>query len=106
MSRIGDFLIKSKRSAINRQNGVCAFCGVSLNTPFTKGNYQGYAHHLQPIRHGGKDNINNCVYLCWGHHQLLGHGMSPYGIDNQGGSSNTWVRLNSIDFMYWHNNKK
>jgi len=81
--RENDFSAKTKKGAIARQNGVCAFCGVSLKTPFSDGEYQGYAHHLQPIYHGGTDSIDNCVCLCWAHHQLIGHGMAPFGIENQ-----------------------
>jgi hypothetical protein len=53
-----------KKAAIERQKGVCAFCGVTLDTPWTRG-----------------------------HQLLIGHGMAPLGIDKQGGSSNTWVQL-------------
>jgi hypothetical protein len=59
---------------------------------WTGGDYTGYAHHLQPIRHGGTGDLDNCVYLCWGHHLLLGHGMAPFGIDPQGGGSDAWVQ--------------
>jgi predicted restriction endonuclease len=101
MKRKGDFSNRTKRAAIQRQGGVCAFCGVSLQTPWTAGETRGYAHHLQPLRHGGSDRLANCVYLCWGHHQLLGHGMAPFGIDKQGGSSGTWVQLNPDDFEFF-----
>jgi predicted restriction endonuclease len=101
MSRKGDFSKKTKRATIQRQCGVCAFCGVALKTPWSNGDFQGYAHHLRPLLHGGSDGINNCVYLCWGHHQLIGHGMAPFGIDNQGGSSSSWVQLSKDDFEYW-----
>jgi hypothetical protein len=92
MPRKNEFNRKTKRAAIERQGGVCAFCGVSLDTPWTDGDYTGYAHHLRPIRHGGTDDLDNCVYLCWGHHLLLGHGMAPFGIDPQGGGSDAWVQ--------------
>jgi len=32
---------------------------------------------------------------------LLGHGMAPFGIDKQGGSSRTWVQLSPDDFPFW-----
>lgn len=102
MSREGDFSSKTKHQAIKRQNGVCAFCGVSLKTPWTEGDFQGNAHHLQPLLHGGDARLDNCVYLCWGHHLFLGHGMSPYGIDEQGGSSDTWVLLDRDEFEFWY----
>jgi predicted restriction endonuclease len=101
MSRHNDFTIPIKKSAIRRQKGKCAFCGVTLKTPWTKGKYEGCAHHLKPLRHGGKSTLSNCVYLCWGHHQYLGHGMAPFGIDKQGGSSSTWVQLGKEEFEYW-----
>ena len=101
MGRAGDFSNKTKRIAIERQGGVCAFCGVTLNTPWTGGEYRGYAHHLKPLIQGGSDSLDNCVYLCWGHHQLIGHGMAPFGIDIQGGSSDTWVQLVPDDFEFW-----
>lgn len=91
----------TKRQAIERQAGLCAFCGVALETPWTLGETRGYAHHLRPLRHGGSDGLDNCVYLCWGHHQLIGHGMAPFGIDKQGGSSDTWVQLGPHDFAFW-----
>jgi predicted restriction endonuclease len=101
MGRKGDFSNKTKRAAIERQGGVCAFCGVTLKTRWSEGEYQGYAHHLKPLAHGGSDKLENCVYLCWGHHQLIGHGMAPFGIDKQGGTSDTWVHLNTDDFEFW-----
>ena len=101
MSRAGDFPRSVKRQALERQGGLCAFCGVSLSTPWSSGDYTGYAHHLRPLRHGGGPEVENCVYLCWGHHLLLGHGMAPFGVDKQGGSSRTWVQLSPEDFRYW-----
>ena len=96
-----DFSRETKRAAIERQRGVCAFCGVRLHTPWSYGDFPGEAHHLQPILHGGNDKVDNCVYLCWGHHQLLGHGNAPFGIDKQGGSSRHWVQLSRFTFPYW-----
>ncbi|MCK4644035.1 HNH endonuclease [bacterium] len=101
MKKSRGFSKKTKHLAILRQGGVCAFCGVSLVTSWTNGEYQGYAHHLKPIRHKGNNNLNNCVYLCWGHHLLLGHGMAPFGIDRQGGNSKTWIKLSRNDFSFW-----
>jgi len=101
MPRPGDFTRATKRAAILRQNGLCAFCGVTLKTPWTEGDYQGFAHHLRPLRHGGNSSLENCVYLCWGDHLLMGHGMAPFGIDDQSGSSNCWVQLAPDDFGYW-----
>ena len=92
-----------KKRAIERQKGKCGFCGVSLKTPWTEGEYDGYAHHLRPMKHGGSGDLDNCVYLCWGHHLLLGHGMAPFGVDEQGGGSKTWVRLDKEDFDFWGN---
>ena len=101
MSRDGDFSKSVKKEAMERQKGVCAFCGVTLDTPWTKGDYAGYAHHLKPLSHGGTDQLENCAYLCWGHHLLIGHGMAPFGIDKQGGTSNTWVQMEIEDFEFW-----
>ena len=101
MGRPGDFTKKVKKAAIERQDGLCAFCGVSIETLWTEGVYKGYAHHLVPLRHGGTSDLDNCVYLCWGHHLLHGHGMAPFGIDKQGGGSDTWVQLSQCDFPYW-----
>lgn len=101
MARRNEFTRATKRAATERQGGRCAFCGVSLDTPWSSGDYTGYAHHLRPIRHGGTGDLNNCVYLCWGHHLLLGHGMAPFDIDEQGGSSDTWVQLGKDDFPFW-----
>jgi len=52
-------------------------------------------------------SLKNCVYLCYGCHKLA-HGMAPFGIDEQGGSSKTWVKLRPSDFPYWYgkNSKK
>jgi len=101
MARKNDFSYKTKRITIERQKGKCAFCGFSLDTPWTNGEYKGFAHHLIPIKHGGSDSLENCVYLCWGHHLFLGHGMAPFGIDKQGGDSQTWVMLEKEDFPFW-----
>ena len=101
MSRVGDFTKATKCAAIARQGGVCAWCGVQLQTPWSNGEYIGYAHHLRPLRHGGDASVENCVYLCWGDHMLMGHGMAPFGIDSQGGSSDSWVQLDIDDFAYW-----
>lgn len=102
MAREEDFSRKTKWAAIERQGGVCAFCGVTLETPWSEGEYRGYAHHLRPIRHGGTAELDNCVYLCWGHHLYIGHGMAPFGIDKQCGSSSTWVQVEKDDFEYWN----
>jgi len=102
MTRKSEFPRAIKKAAIYRQEGICAFCGITLKTPWTDGEYRGYAHHLHPIRHGGAADLNNCVYLCWGHHLLLGHGMAPFGIDKQGGDSSTWVQLDEEDFPFWN----
>jgi predicted restriction endonuclease len=102
MARANEFSRSTKKKAIARQGGQRASCGVSLKTPWTEGEYRGYAHHLQPIRHGGNSELDNCVYLCWGHHLLLGHGMAPFGIEEQGRSSDTWVQLNEADFPFWN----
>jgi predicted restriction endonuclease len=102
MGRKGDFSEKTKQATIERQGGVCAFCGVTLKTPWSEGEHEGCAHHLRPLVHGGSDSLDNCVYLCWGHHQLIGHGMAPFGIDKQGGSSDSWVQLSPDDFEFWN----
>lgn len=100
--RKGDFKNKTKAKAIRRQAGKCAFCGIPIQTPWSEGDFMGHAHHLQPLAHGGSDDIVNCVYLCEAHHKFVGHGMSTLGIDKQGGSSDTWVQLGQEDFMYWN----
>lgn len=102
MARKNDFTRRTKREAIERQNGRCAFCGLELDTPWSEGDYRGYAHHLRPIRHGGTADLHNCVYLCWAHHLYIGHGMAPFGIDDQGGSSSTWVQVEKGDFPFWN----
>lgn len=101
MGRRGDFSRSTLHAALERQGGRCAFCGVPLQTPWSQGDYPGNAHHLKPLKHGGTDVLDNCVYLCWGHHQLIGHGMAPFGIDPQGGGSDAWVKLGREDFPFW-----
>ena len=100
--RTYDFPDTVKKQAIKRQDGLCAMCGVSLSTPWTHGRYRGEAHHLKPGCHGGRKTVDNCVYLCWAEHELVGHGMAPLGMDKQGGSSDTWVKLSRRDFGYWN----
>ena len=100
--RINEFDDLTKRAAIARQHGRCAFCGIHIRTPWTVGAGPGEAHHLKPILHGGTSSVDNCVYLCWGEHKLLGHGMAPFGIDKQGGSSRAMVTLFQRDFQYWN----
>lgn len=106
MSRAADFSDTIKRSTIRRQDGLCAFCGVPLATPWSTGDYRGYAHHLIPQSHGGVGGLENCVYLCWGHHLLIGHGMAPFGIDRQHGSSSTRVLLEPGDFLFWNGDRQ
>ena len=111
MSRPGDFPPGIRLAAYDRQGGVCAFCGVELMPPgqgatATKGRHFGEAHHLRPLLHGGKAVEDNCVYLCYAHHKLMGHGMAPLGIDKQGGSSRDWVDLAPRDFPFWKNKKR
>ncbi len=106
MSRIGDFPYPVKKAAYERQGGVCAFCGAKLMPPWPsseppKHAHSGEAHHLRPLHHGGTPTADNCVYLCYGDHKLMGHGMAPFDIDKQGGDSRTWVRLSTADFPFW-----
>lgn len=101
MFRPDDFTDSAKKGAIERQGGRCAFCGMQINTPWTGGPVQGEAHHLRPILHGGTNDVDNCVYLCWGDHKLMGHGMAPFGVDKQGGTSRSRVVLSPHDFMFW-----
>ena len=97
-----EFDNRTKYKTIKRQNSRCAFCGIPLRTPWSRGLVEGEAHHLVPDLHGGGTSSANCVYLCWGDHKLMGHGMSPFGIDRQGGSSRHRVYLYRTDFPYWH----
>ena len=106
--REGDFPFHIKKAAFERQGGVCAFCGVplyvaSLSTVSAKNAYAGEAHHLRPLLHGGTPTFDNCVYLCYAHHKLLGHGMAAFGIDKQGGDSRTWVDFTSAIFLTGRN---
>jgi len=96
-----DFSDETKKAAIERQGGVCAWCGEEISTDWSDGPYDGVAHHLKPGIHGGRNDLDNCVYVCRAHHMHPCHGMAPYGIDPQGGSSDTWVRLSRSDFQYW-----
>ena len=102
MSRPNEFTDLTKRAAVARQRGRCAFCGALITTPWTRGLVPGDAHHLKPVIHGGNADVENCVYLCYGDHKLMGHGMASYGIDRQGGSSRTMVMLSKRDFRYWN----
>src|SRR5271166_4476831 len=95
-----EFADETKSAAIKRQQGRCAFCGVKLRTTWTQGQVEGNAHHLIPDSFGGAATLDNCVYLCWGDHQLMGHGNAPFGIDKQGGTSRTRVFLKKSDFRY------
>jgi hypothetical protein len=97
-----EFSSSVKQSAIARQKGKCAWCGISIRTPWTAGSCDGNAHHLVPDLHGGWPDVDNCVYLCWADHQLIGHGNAPFGIDNQGGSSRTRVFLAKSQFRNWN----
>jgi predicted HNH restriction endonuclease len=116
MGRTGDFDYAVKLDAYSRQQHLCAWCGVELKPPRTPGSdckntYYAEAHHLHPLDHaepGQADklrSLENCVYLCYACHKLA-HGMSPYCIDKQGGSSKTWVKLRRSDFPYWNGRRK
>lgn len=100
--RLNEFDDSTMKAAIERQHGRCAFCGIFIKTPWTVGVAPGETHHLKPILHGGASSMHNCVYLCLGEHKLMGHGMAPFGIDKQGGSSRTMVVLSPRDFRYWN----
>jgi predicted restriction endonuclease len=102
VSRPNEFSETTKQAAIQRQKGRCAFCGIRLTTQWTLGPVQGEAHHLKPILYGGTSDLDNCVYLCWAEHKLLGHGMAPFGIDKQGGSSRTMIMMSRRDFRFWN----
>ena len=92
-----------KKAAIERQRGKCAWCGTMIRTPWTpKGYMDGNAHHLVPNLHGGGPELDKCVYLCWGDHQLIGHGNAPFSIDKQGGSSRTQIVLAQRQFRFWN----
>jgi predicted restriction endonuclease len=104
--RINEFDQETKKAAFERQGEVCAFCGISIGTPWQPGPVTGQAHHLRPILHGGDASLNNCVYLCHYDHKVIGHGMAPKGIDSQGGSSRHRVFLYPDDFPYWQNPRK
>ena len=111
MARPGDFDHLTKVRAYYRQEGVCAMCGNWITPPQPnpstyRGAFQGEAHHLRPLHHGGHATLDNCVYLCYACHKLVGHGMAPYGIDKQGGSSQTWVKLTQSDFAFWNGKKR
>src|SRR5260370_1815521 len=107
MTRPNEFPKSVKMEAWTKQGGVCAFYGTRVRPPApaqgAPGARRGDAHHLRPASRGGPPTIDNCVYLCWAHHLLLGHGMAPYGIDRQGGDSHTWAHLRRIDFPHWRN---
>jgi predicted restriction endonuclease len=96
-----DFQDSVKKAAIERQHGRCAYCGIAIRTAWTPGHSEGNAHHLVPDLHGGRPDLDNCVYLCWPDHQLIGHGNAPFGIDKQGGSSRTRVAFPKSQFRYW-----
>ena len=101
-----DFPQSVKEAAFARQAGLCGACGVKIfpprpGAPRSPGMYPGEAHHLKPVKHGGDGSIDNCIYLCYAHHKLLGHGMAPFGIDKQGGSSRHRVLLTKGAFPYW-----
>ncbi len=105
MDREEDFSPSIKRAAYGRQDGVCAWCGVKLRPPGSSNldkNSQGYAHHYNPIGFYGKGTLENCVYLCYNHHLLIGHGMAPEGIDQQGGSSRSKVFILQKEFQFWY----
>jgi len=97
-----EFPLTVKQAAIKRQEGKCAWCGVTIQTPWSVGHFRGDAHHLVPDLHGGSTDLDNCAYLCWGDHQLIGHGMAPFGIDKQGGSSRTRIFMSKREFQYWN----
>jgi hypothetical protein len=90
-----------KQTALDRQDGRCAFCGVGLATKWTKGSQPGEAHHLRPVSHRGKGTLDNCVYLCRNDHLMIGHGVGPEGVEPLGGGFDAWVQVDQDDFPYW-----
>ena len=49
---------------LNQANGICESCGASA--PFLKKNGQPYleVHHLESLKDGGADTVENCAALC------------------------------------------
>ena len=112
MARPGDFDYLTKVRAYYRQDGVCRdvrkldHSATAESLDAGPRAFPGEAHHLRPLHHGGHATSENCVYLCYACHKLVGHGTATDGIDKQGGSSQTWVKRTQSDFAFWNGKKR
>jgi 5-methylcytosine-specific restriction protein A len=59
---------KVRRSALNRANGKCEWCGT-LGFKTKSGSIYLETHHIQPLCEGGEDSERNVIALCPNHHR-------------------------------------
>jgi 5-methylcytosine-specific restriction endonuclease McrA len=49
-------------------------------------------HHLRHKGHGGKTSLDNCILLCFHHHQVMIHRMGWTLVRNPDGTTTAWNR--------------
>jgi hypothetical protein len=49
-------------------------------------------HHLRHLRRGGETSLDNCVLLCWFHHQVVVHRMGWTMVRHPDGTTMAWNR--------------
>lgn len=70
MSRPEDFTAETQRHAWARQDRLCGSCGTPIHRLGAEGRSLhefgevAHAHHMRPVRLGGKGSSSNCVILC------------------------------------------
>ena len=70
MSRPNEFSPATQQLALARQRFRCASCGTQIAGLGESGRAihafgeSAQAHHMLPIRMGGRDAVDNCVILC------------------------------------------
>ena len=80
MPRPNEFSDTTQRLALARQRFCCASYGTDIlhlgNVGQADHKYGegAQAHHLQHIKFGGSDAVDNCVILCWSCHYSVHEG--------------------------------
>jgi 5-methylcytosine-specific restriction endonuclease McrA len=80
MPRANEFSLRTMQEALGRQKHLCASCGteiVQLGKAGRAAHRYGesaQAHHVQHVKLGGSNIVDNCVVLCWSCHYSVHEG--------------------------------
>ena len=111
MNRPGEFSHVTKVQALQRQKSRCACCGTPLYGLGNSGRAShafgegAQAHHVEHLKFGGTDSVDNCVILCQSCHYSAHEG-GNYRWGDVVGSRNSlgrWSRsAERRDFPHFH----